>query len=462
MNLLSSLRRFAVRALYSAAPTAYAAGGERGWISVHDGADREFQRDVHVSGDRIYSNWVVFACIRRIVGDIGKCRFGLVSRSDDGIWNEVTNPAFSGLLAKPNAWQTRQQFIEQWVTSKLKSGNTYVLKERDDRGTVRALYVLDPQLVLPLVNDDTSEVFYQLGEDVLSGLTDGTVTVPASEIIHDRWNCLFHPLVGLSPLFAAWLPAAQGLMIQHNSATFFRNQSRPGGVLTAPGQIGDETAKRLKKDFDRDFQGGKSGKIAVLGDGLKYEPMATSAKDAELVDQLKASAEMVCTVFGVPAFKVGAGALPVGMKVGDMNQLYYSDCLQELMDAIETLMDEGLMLTEKKSGVQLGTMFNIDDLIKMDQSSLADILDKLTGAAVMAPDEARRRVNLPKTAGGSAPLAQQQNYSLAALAKRDAKDDPFGTAPAPAPAAPPPADPAAAAKDFANAFLRKLAIYRPA
>jgi hypothetical protein len=39
--------------------------------------------------------------------------------------------------------------------------------------------------------------------------------------------------------------------------------------------------------------------------------------------------------------------------------------------------------------------------------------------------------------GGESPMIQQQNFSLAALAKRDAKDDPFGTAPAPAPAAKP-------------------------
>jgi phage portal protein BeeE len=31
------------------------------------------------------------------------------------------------------------------------------------------------------------------------------VIVPAREIIHDRFNCLFHPLVGISPLYAAAL-----------------------------------------------------------------------------------------------------------------------------------------------------------------------------------------------------------------------------------------------------------------
>ncbi|WP_416381322.1 hypothetical protein, partial [Klebsiella pneumoniae] len=38
--------------------------------------------------------------------------------------------------------------------------------------------------------------------------------VPAREVIHDRFNCLFHPLIGLSPIYAAGLAAMQGHHIQ--------------------------------------------------------------------------------------------------------------------------------------------------------------------------------------------------------------------------------------------------------
>src|SRR6185312_14046419 len=113
--------------------------------------------------------------------------------------------------------------------------------------------------------------------DDLSGLHDDkNVVVPASEIIHDRMNCLFHPLVGLSPIYAAGLAATQGLHIQGNSATFFKNGSNPGGVLTAPGAISDETAARLKAAWATNYSGENAGKVAVLGDGLKYEAMAVT------------------------------------------------------------------------------------------------------------------------------------------------------------------------------------------
>src|SRR4030095_1362663 len=113
----------------------------------------------------------------------------------NGIWTPVDIAAFSPVLRKPNRYQTRIKFVEFWITSKLLHGNAYVLKQRDQRGIVIALYVLDPTRVIPLVTP-SGDIYYQLNRDDLSGLTD-SVTVPAREIIHDPMVCLFHPLIGV-------------------------------------------------------------------------------------------------------------------------------------------------------------------------------------------------------------------------------------------------------------------------
>jgi phage portal protein BeeE len=69
-----------------------------------------------------------------------------------------------------------------------------------------------------------------------------------------------------------------------------------------------------------------------------------------------------------------------------------------------------------------------------------EMLDKGIKAGLLSPDEGRRDLDLPPVPGGNTPYLQQQNYSLAALAKRDAQENPFGASkpePAPQPAAPP-------------------------
>ena len=45
----------------------------------------------------------------------------------------------------------------------------------------------------------------------------------------------------------------------------------------------------------------------------------------------------------------------------------------------------------------------------------------------MTPNEARATINLPPVAGGDTVYRQQQDFSLMALSKRDAKEDPFAT-----------------------------------
>ena len=124
--------------------------------------------------------------------------------------------------------------------------------------------------------------------------------MPAREIIHDLMMPLFHPLIGVSPIYACGIVALQGLNIQANSSQFFASGSNPGGVLTAPGAIDDSTAQRLKACWDANYTGANVGKVAVLGDGLKYEAMSVNAVDAQLIEQLKWTTETVCACYHVP------------------------------------------------------------------------------------------------------------------------------------------------------------------
>jgi HK97 family phage portal protein len=413
----------------STAPQLAAPSGRGGWWPIiKESFTGAWQQNVEVKLDNVLSFHAVFACQTLIASDIAKLRIKLVSQDADGIWTEVKNAAYSPVLRKPNAFQNRIQFYEAWVLSKLQSGNAYILKQRDRRGVVIKLYVLDANRVKPLVAPN-GDVFYDLATDHLSELDD-QVVVPAREIIHDRFNCLFHPLVGLSPVFANGLAATQGLSIQKNSAQFFANNSQPGGILTAPGTISQPVADRLKETWDQNYSGKNAGKVAVLGDGLKYESMSTKAVDAQLVEQLKWSAEVVCSTYHVPPYKVGIGAAPSYNNVQALNTEYYSQCLQILIESIEVCLDEGLA-----TGETLGTEFDVENLLRMDSVTQMQVLKESAG--ILKIDEMRAKLDKKPTEGGNAVYVQQQNYSLAALAKRDAQADPFGTAPA-APAAPEP------------------------
>jgi len=208
-----------------------------------------WQRNMEWTTETVLAHQAVYACISRISQDVGKLRPKLVEEYQDGLWKETSNATHSPRLDQPNRFQNYLQFGEWWTTSKLVHGNTYCLKERDNRGgefqgSVRALYILDPTRVTVLVAPD-GEVFYQLNTDNLAGITQDEVAVPASEIVHDRMNCLFHPLVGTSPIFAAGQAAHLGLEIEKSSTAFHGNGANPSGILTSALTITPQQAKEL-------------------------------------------------------------------------------------------------------------------------------------------------------------------------------------------------------------------------
>tara|TARA_B100000678_G_scaffold13657_1_gene10731 strand:+ start:9029 stop:10381 length:1353 start_codon:yes stop_codon:yes gene_type:complete len=380
------------------------------WPIISEAAPGNWQKNVEVRQDQVLAFHAVFACMTLIARDIAKLRVKLVQQDATGIWSETKNPAYSPVLRKPNSYQTRIQFWENWMLSKLSSGNTYALKVRDNRGVVIQLHVLDPYRVKPLITEDGA-VYYEISPDNLSA-SKTAITVPAREIIHDRFNCLFHPLVGLSPIYANGLASTQGLNIQNNSASFFGNSSMPGGILTAPGEIADETAQRLKDYWETNYSGRNAGKIAVMGDGLKFERLAITAHDAQMVDQLKWTAEVVCSTFHVPPYKIGVGAMPTNNNVQSLNLEYYSQCLQSLIEDAELCLDEGLGMAEG-----LGTEFDLDGLLRMDSQAQMETLEK--GKSVMTLDERRRKLELKPVTGGDTIYLQQQDHSIQAIAARD-------------------------------------------
>lgn len=398
----------------------------RGWFNVvREPFAGAWQRNIEINQTTVLSYYAVFSCITLIASDISKMPSRLLRRDSQGVWQEQESGSIAKILKKPNSFQNRIQFYENWLNSKLCYGNTYVLKIRNNSGEIVELRILDPNKVVPLVADDGS-VFYQISPENISGL-EAQVTVPAREIIHDRFNCFFHPLVGLSPIYACGLAAMQGHHIQEGSAFFFKNGGKPSGVIEVPGSLTPENAAAIKTNWDTGYTGENAGKTGILSNGAKYNPVSMSAVDAQLVEQQKMSAAVVCSAFHIPAYKVGVGDPPSSDNIEALEQQYYSQCLQVLIESIELLLDETFDLNGNT-----GTEFDVGALLRMDTERRIKTLGEAVKNTIMSPNEARKKENLPPVPGGNSLYLQQQNFSLEALSRRDASENPFATGSQPA------------------------------
>lgn len=437
--------------LEKAAPTSLqSVNNANSWLSwwgpIRESFTGAWQQNVTLqSTETLLAFSAVYSCVTGIASDISKLRIMLTHEVND-VYEEVEiNSPFLPVLAKPNRYQNRIKFIEQWIVSKLLYGNAYILKQRDNRGIVNGMYVLNPLRVCPLVAEN-GDVYYELKPDYLSEIPE-QIVVPASEMIHDMMVSLWHPLVGVTPIYACGMSATMGNKIQNNSTMFFNNKSQPGGMLSAPGAITNETAARLKAAFEEKFSGTNIGKLFVAGDGLEFKQFGMSAADALLIDQLKWTVEDVARAFRYPTWKLGIPLPGNAPKPEELNLMYYTDCLQSQIEQIELCLDEGLALP-----TDYCTAFDLDNLMRMDTNALYSSISLGVKDGWMAPNEGRKKANLPPVKGGDTPYLQQQNFSLEALSKRDAQADPFANSktapttppsvPAPAPAEPIPPPPA--------------------
>jgi HK97 family phage portal protein len=405
------------------------------WPVVREPYTGAWQNNDPLTTESALNNPSVFGAVSRISQDISKIAPPLLLERDrHGFWTETSNPAYSPVLRRPNHYQTSQQFIEAWVLSKLLCGNTYALKRRDERGVVNELHLLDPARVKVLVAPDGS-VYYELQSNELAGMANETapVVVPAREIIHDRWNCLYHHLVGISPLSAIGGAIAQAKAIQDNSTTFFAKGARPSGVLIAPTKLDPQSAARLKTDA-ANF---KSGEILIAELGMKYESVSTSAVDAQVIEQLGWTEEKICEVLGLPISILNSSKQPPYANAEASQLQYKSQCLEPHLVSIATCLVVGLDLPS-----YLTIEFDDALLIWMDTASRVNAVQIAVNSGAVAPNEARDIwLKLKPVKGGETPYMQQQNWPLAKLDDRDPPTIP--AAPPPAPTAEPAEEPVA-------------------
>lgn len=405
----------------------------QGWRVIGESYPGAWQRNQEVQVGDLTCYPTLYACLNRISQDVGKLPFVLKSKAEgQTIWSTVENPAYSPVLRKPNDYQTAQQFRESWILSKLIHGNAYILKQRDNRGVVVKLYVLDPCRVVPMISD-AGRVFYQINytskQNLLPGeYGDTQATVPASEIIHDRLNTFHHQLIGVPPLCAAHWPAIKNMRILRSAAEFFGNGARPGGILKAPAGLAEDDAKKLQDHWNTNYTGENAGRIAIIGADLTFEQMGESSADSQLVEQMRYSDEQICQPFGIPPFKIGIGSIPSGLGVDAINLLYKDDALSGHIESMENLLDEGLSIP-----AHLGIWMDDSPLLRMDVGKQAEVVTKLIGGKAITPDEGRNKLGYGPTGGGDTLWGQHQDYPLGYLAERND----LNAAPAPPPDDPP-------------------------
>ncbi len=296
---------------------------------------------------------------------------------------ELAEHPLLALLARPNAREGGQRFLEGVYGHLLVSGNAYVEAVQVE-GAPRELHALRPDRmrVLPGADGWPAAYDYTVGSETIRFTQRAGEPVPP--VLH---LTLFHPAddhYGLSPMEAA----ATALDI-HNAAgawnkALLDNAARPSGALVVGGaSLTEAQFDQLKGQLEANYQGAaNAGRPLLLEGGLDWKPLSLSPKDMDFVEAKAAAAREIALAFGVPPLLLGLSGDNTHANYAEANRAFYRQTVIPLvrrtaealahwlspaygealvlapdLDAIEALADERESLWRRVSSA----MFLSDD-----------------------------------------------------------------------------------------------------
>jgi len=302
----------------------------------------------------------VYSCVRLLSDTVSSLPVGAYVRRDRERLSYTTvygdQPAW---VTRPNPETTRLEFYEQIVTSFKLEGNAYILTVRDDMGDVQELYVLDPigvRIERPRAGEPL--IYYVKVRDT-QGVYEERLT--DKELLHIPDFRLPGQRYGLSPIAACRTTLGAAMAADVYAASYFGNAANPGGVIEVPGELTEEQASDIGRDWNLTHTGPyRAGKIGILSGGAAFKPLQINAQDAQLLDTRRFSVEEIARIYRVPLALLGhpvAGAMSfASVEAQNLSFVQYS--LRPILERIEQSLST--LLPEPDGFIR----FNLDALLR--------------------------------------------------------------------------------------------------
>jgi len=305
--------------------------------------------------------------------------------NDDSRQRATDHPVYTLLHTRPNPEQTAYMFRHAMQSWALRYGNAYAEVVRRLDGRPAAIWPIDPRTMV-VERDKENRLVYIQGKG-----TGKERILPAENVIHIR--TLGDGLVGKSPVRLFRETIGLGLAAEKAAAGLFGRGFRPSGIITHPGRLSEEAAERLKARLEAAYTGTENfGRVAVLEEGMKFEPLSIPPDDAQFLQTRVHSIRDICRIFHVPPHKLADLADATFSNVEEQNIEYVTDCLGPWLVAWEQELHWKLLLPGERKHYY--PEFVVEGLLRGDSKSRAQFYKDLFYIGVLSINDIRRMENL--------------------------------------------------------------------
>ena len=336
----------------------------------------------------------VFAC-NKVLAETFACMPVVLYRKDNNGEREAVNDLaiFDILHNKPNEEMSPFNFKEACMTSINLGGNSVCERLVNNKGQLVGLYPYQYSGVEIKRDPETKGLIYVIKQ----GTSEKTLT--RNEVFHVP-NLSFDGIIGLSPITYAASAIRLGVSYEQFGVNLYKNGANPSGSFEVPGELGEESFNRLKKELKHNYAGLKrTGTPMLLEGGMKFSPMTINPVDAQLLESKSFQAEDICRIYRVPQHLIQLLGRSTNNNIEQQSLEFVMYTMLPIFKRFEENINMQLLSEqERKAGYYVE--FKMDSLLRDDAVSRATSYATGRQWGWLSVNDIRKLENMPSILNG--------------------------------------------------------------
>lgn len=261
-------------------------------------------------------------------------------------------------------YTTSYSLFEYLIYSVLNKGNGYAAIGRDNDARPVELLQLHPDRVQIAVWEDGT-IKYQVRGSKTSFYVDYMDMIHIKGVTLDGYS-------GIDPITHQKYLLGAALSSQKLNKEFYDNGTHLDGYIKKPGKFDPESAANLRKNWSDVYGGTGKSRVAVLDDGMEYQPISSTMADAQFIETLRHMNVQIAVILGLPPYMVGEYGEATWNNIEHQATNYVQQGLMQWVNKLEDEFNCKLLTeAEKKSG-EYYWEFNVKTLLRGDSKTQAE------------------------------------------------------------------------------------------
>ena len=336
------------------------------------------------SSERAMRLGAVYCAVNQISNSLAMMPIYVYKVDDFDSKVKVKHSLFNVLNMSPDKKYSHFQWMKMMVSSMYLRGNAYAYIQRDEQLNVVSLTYIDADFVTPMVQPDGSVKY------LVTGMSQA---IDAINMIH-LYLYLDNTFRGISTIKYASQALETAAEAEKHASNFFKSGANLSGVIKASATLTNEQKRQIQESWRSAFNSGSDNKVsvAVLPQGLDYQPISVSPEDAELLETRKYDVINIARFFNISPIKL-FDLSDVSYNSMEAAQIsYLNDTILPVAQLIEDEFNRKLF---KPSQVgKLVVDFDFTTLLSSNKETEANYYKSMLVNGVMTLNEVRAKLGL--------------------------------------------------------------------